>query len=103
LAVVWHDFILPAAGGALMLSIGKLAVGQERYYEQQVAKGVDDYFTGRAESEGRWLGRGAAELGLHGRFEEGQLGVLMQGRDPRKLALVQAFLVGAGVRLTDQR
>jgi conjugative relaxase-like TrwC/TraI family protein len=65
-----------------MLSIGKLAVGQERYYEQQVANGLDDYFTGRGESPGQWLGRGAAELGLHGKVEDGQLSLLMEGRDP---------------------
>ena len=68
---------------AVVLSIGKLAVGQERYYEQQVAQGVDDYFTGRGESPGRWLGRGAAELGLRGTVEDGELSMLMAGRDPR--------------------
>jgi conjugative relaxase-like TrwC/TraI family protein len=68
---------------AVVLSIGKLATGQERYYEQQVAQGLDDYFTGRGESPGRWLGRGAAELGLRGTVEDGELSVLMGGRDPR--------------------
>jgi conjugative relaxase-like TrwC/TraI family protein len=66
-----------------MLSIGKLAAGQERYYEQQVAKGLDDYFTGRGESPGRWMGRGAADLGLTGKVEDGQLSALMAGRDPK--------------------
>jgi conjugative relaxase-like TrwC/TraI family protein len=66
-----------------MLSIGKLAAGQERYYEQQVAKGLDDYFTGRGESPGRWMGRGAADLGLEGNVEDGQLSALMAGRDPK--------------------
>jgi conjugative relaxase-like TrwC/TraI family protein len=65
-----------------VLSIGKLAVGQERYYEKQVAQGVDDYFTGRGESPGRWLGRGAAALGLRGTVEDGELSMLMAGRDP---------------------
>ena len=67
----------------MVLSIGKLAMGQERYYEQQVAQGLDDYFTGRGESPGRWLGRGAAVLGLRGTVEDGELSMLMQGRDPR--------------------
>jgi conjugative relaxase-like TrwC/TraI family protein len=65
-----------------MLSIGKLAAGQERYYEKQVAQGLDDYFTGRGESPGRWLGRGADQLDLRGAVENGQLSMLMQGRDP---------------------
>ena len=68
---------------AVVLSIGKLAVGQERYYEQQVAQGLDDYFTGRGESPGRWLGCGAAALGLRGTVEDGELSMLMAGRDPR--------------------
>jgi conjugative relaxase-like TrwC/TraI family protein len=67
----------------MVLSIGKLAVGQDHYYEQQVAQGLDDYFTGRGESPGRWLGRGAADLGLRGTVEDGELSMLMQGRDPR--------------------
>ena len=29
-----------------MLSIGKIALGQHRYYEQQVARGGDDYYSG---------------------------------------------------------
>ncbi len=65
-----------------MLSIGKLAAGQERYYEQQVANGLDDYFTGRGEAPGRWLGAGARELGLVGTVEDGQLSSLMAGLDP---------------------
>ena len=67
---------------AVVLSIGKLAIGQERYHEKQVAQGLDDYFTGRGESPGRWLGRGAADLGLRGTVEDGELSMLMTGRDP---------------------
>ena len=50
-----------------MLSIGKLALGQQRYYEQQVAQGRDDYYSGRGEAPGEWAGAGAEELGLRGR------------------------------------
>ena len=39
-----------------MLSIGKIALGQHRYYEQQVAGGEDDYYSGRAEAPGEWAG-----------------------------------------------
>ena len=34
----------------VVLSIGKIALGQHRYYEQQVAQGQDDYYTGRGEA-----------------------------------------------------
>lgn len=41
-----------------MLSVAKLALGQEAYYEQQVALGLDDYYAGREESPGLWTGSG---------------------------------------------
>ena len=47
-----------------MLSIGKLVAGQERYYEQQVELGRDDYYAGRGEATGRWTGSGADETGV---------------------------------------
>src|SRR4029453_15672895 len=45
-----------------VLSIAKLTPGQESYYERSVADEIDDYYTGRGESPGVWVGRGAAEL-----------------------------------------
>jgi hypothetical protein len=47
-----------------MLSIGKIGLGQERYYELKVAEGEEDYYSGEGEAEGYWLGRGAEELEL---------------------------------------
>ncbi len=71
-----------AAAGADVLSVAKLAPGQEAYYEASVAQGVDDYYAGRGESPGVWVGAGAAELGLVGVIAEGALGTLMRGEDP---------------------
>ncbi len=65
-----------------MLSVAKLTLGQEAYYEQQVAAGLDDYYAGRGESPGLWAGSGAAELGLLGVVEDGDLGTLLRGVDP---------------------
>ena len=42
-----------------MLSVSKLSPGQEAYYERSVADGIDDYYAGRGESSGVWVGRGA--------------------------------------------
>ena len=47
-----------------MMSIWKLRVGAENYYLSQVANGVEDYYTGRGELPGRWLGTAATGLGL---------------------------------------
>jgi conjugative relaxase-like TrwC/TraI family protein len=66
-----------------MLSVAKLTPGQETYYERSVAAGIDDYYAGRGESPGIWVGTGAAELGLHGIVSDGRLGVLIRGDHPR--------------------
>jgi conjugative relaxase-like TrwC/TraI family protein len=68
--------------GVGVLSIAKLTLGQEAYYEQQVAGGLDDYYAGRGESPGLWAGGGACGLGLVGVVEDGSLGTLLRGVDP---------------------
>ena len=65
-----------------MLSVAKLTLGQEAYYEQQVARGLDDYYAGRGESPGIWAGSGSAALGLVGMVGDGNLGTLLRGVDP---------------------
>ena len=65
-----------------MLSVAKLALGQEAYYEQQVALGLDDYYAGRGESPGLWVGLGAEGLDLVGAVEDGSLGTLLCGVSP---------------------
>jgi len=65
-----------------MLSIGKIALGQHRYYERQVAAGEDDYYSGRGESPGQWTGRGAAALNLTGKVTSTHFNALIAGHDP---------------------
>jgi conjugative relaxase-like TrwC/TraI family protein len=65
-----------------MLSVAKLTLGQEAYYEQQVARGLDDYYAGRGESPGLWAGSGSAALGLVGVVGDGDLGTLLRGVNP---------------------
>ena len=67
-----------------MLSIGKVAAGQHRYYEEQVARGADDYYTGRGEAPGEWVGAGARALGLEGRASGAEFNALIAGMDPRE-------------------
>jgi conjugative relaxase-like TrwC/TraI family protein len=69
-------------GRAAVLSVAKLTLGQEAYYEQQVAGGLDDYYAGRGESPGIWAGAGSAGLGLVGVIEDGDLGTLLRGVNP---------------------
>ena len=68
--------------GVAVLSIGKLGRGQERYYLNTVARGVEDYYLGSGEAPGRWIGEGAALLGLSGVVRADQLRAVLDGRDP---------------------
>lgn len=65
-----------------MLSIGKLGVGQERYYLEKVAEGAEDYYSGEGEAQGQWLGDGADDLGLLGEIEPEALVAMLTGRNP---------------------
>lgn len=64
-----------------MLNIGLMAAGQQTYY-LSLAKGVEDYYTGRGEAPGRWLGQGAEILGLDGVVDEADLTAVLEGRAP---------------------
>jgi conjugative relaxase-like TrwC/TraI family protein len=67
-----------------MLSIGKLAAGPTagRYYVEQVARGREDYYAGKGEAPGRWLGSGATLLSLAGEVGDGGIEHLLGARDP---------------------
>ncbi len=65
-----------------MLSIGKLAAGQEAYYLGKIAEGIEDYYVGGGEAEGRWTGSGAAALGLDGKVTSDQLQAMLAGKNP---------------------
>ena len=69
-----------------MLSIGKLGASgaQLDYYERQVADGIEDYYSGRGEAPGKWIGSGAAAIGLSAGEEVTADGfmLLMRGVNP---------------------
>jgi Ti-type conjugative transfer relaxase TraA len=65
-----------------VLNIGKLARGQQGYYLNSVARGVEDYYVGSGEAPGYWLGGGGADLRLEGRVLERELTPVLEGRDP---------------------
>jgi conjugative relaxase-like TrwC/TraI family protein len=65
-----------------MVSIGKLGAGQERYYTERVAEGAEDYYSGRGEAEGFWLGAAAVDLGLDGKVDPEGLTAMLTGRHP---------------------
>lgn len=71
-----------------MLTIGKIGGrggGHWRtpdYYTMQVAQGAEDYYSGKGEAPGTWTGQGAAQLGLAGQLEDGDLQALFERRHP---------------------
>ena len=65
-----------------VLSVWKLGHGQEAYYLDAVAAGVEDYYLG-GEAPGRWIASGGAALGLAGEVDADHLHVVLSGCDPR--------------------
>jgi conjugative relaxase-like TrwC/TraI family protein len=65
-----------------MLSIGSLTTGRVEYYLASVGRGADDYYLGRGEAPGRWVGGAADSLGLSGRVGEADFRDLLDGRAP---------------------
>ena len=63
-----------------MLSIGRLGVdGGADYYLDKVANNVDDYYLGRGEAPGQWIGATAQQLGLVGLVDADALRNLLAG------------------------
>ena len=54
----------------------------EGYYLDQVARGLDDYYTGRGEADGIWIGNATDTLGLAGQVAADDLRDLLAGRHP---------------------
>jgi len=67
---------------AAVLSIGKLSLGQEAYYLEEVLDGAEDYYLSVGEAPGRWVGTGASRLGLDGTVEADDLRAVLAGRRP---------------------
>ncbi len=66
-----------------VLSIGKLARSQERYYLAAVADGQEDYYLRSGEAPGVWCGRGTPGLGLRGTVSAEDLTAVLEGAHPR--------------------
>lgn len=65
-----------------MLNIGRLSPGAADYYVGEVATSAEDYYSGRGESEGRWVGSLAEDIGLRGAVEPEAFRAVLDGRHP---------------------
>jgi conjugative relaxase-like TrwC/TraI family protein len=64
------------------LPVKALKAGQEAYWLDQIARNREEYFSGRGESPGRFVGEAAAASGLEGIASAEQVRVMFQGLDP---------------------
>jgi len=78
-----------------MMSRGKITPGSLSYYTDTVAAGVEDYYAGRGEAAGVWLGRGAHRAGIAGEVAADQLQRLFAQQHPMTgEPLGAAYVVG---------
>ena len=80
-----------------MLSVWKLAHGQEAYYLDAVAQGVEDYYVG-GEAPGRWIASSGTLLGLTGEVAADDLHAVLSGRDPSIWDTARPAAPGARLR-----
>ena len=66
----------------MALPVKALHVGQEDYWLDQIAKDREEYFSGKGESPGRFVGDLAAASGLSGEATAEQVRALARGLDP---------------------
>ena len=85
-----------AAGrsGRVALPVKALKAGQESYWLDQIARNREEYFSGRGESPGRFVGSAAAAAGLDGIAGPEQVRAMFQGLDPATGELRCAPLLG---------
>jgi conjugative relaxase-like TrwC/TraI family protein len=75
----------PGAGGRVglvALPVKALKAGQEAYWLDQIARNREEYFSGRGESPGRFVGSAATAAGLEGIASAEQVRAMFQGLDP---------------------
>ena len=66
----------------MALPVKALKAGQESYWLDQIARNREEYFSGRGESPGRFVGSAAAAAGLEGTANPEQVQAMFQGLDP---------------------
>jgi conjugative relaxase-like TrwC/TraI family protein len=64
------------------LPVKALKAGQEAYWLDQIARNREEYFSGRGESPGRFVGSAAHASGLEGIASPEQVRAMFQGLDP---------------------
>ncbi len=66
----------------MALPVKALKAGQETYWLDQIAKNREEYFSGKGESPGRFVGEAATASGLTGEATPEQVHAMFRGLDP---------------------
>src|SRR3546814_142030 len=66
----------------LVLNIGRLGSDAAENYTGRIATSAEDYYAGRGEASGRWIGSLAEKLGLHGAVTSDHFRSVLAGRHP---------------------
>src|SRR6266511_3205181 len=69
-------------GRDVALPVKALKAGQESYWLDQIAKNREEYFSGKGESPGRFVGEAATASGLTGEATPEQVHAMFRGLDP---------------------
>ena len=72
----------PVGRGAVVADVAKLSAGRERYYLDEVAHTREDYYNGKGESPGRWVGPTAERMGLQAEVTNKAFQLAFDGRHP---------------------
>lgn len=83
------------SGWLVVASIAPLAKGEGDYYTRSVSQGAEDYYAGRGEVPGRWLGAAAVSLGLAGTVRDGAFKAMLEGVNPATGELLAARSYGS--------
>src|SRR3954452_1231686 len=67
----------------VVLSIAKLAAGQQSYYLNSVAERTEEHYLGAREAAAHWVAWSQSSLGLVGEFVASVLHAVLEVRPPR--------------------
>ncbi len=65
-----------------MLSPARVTEGNRRYWTEKVAQSAEEYYSGKGEAEGTWLGKLSLELGLKGQVDPEEFSAVLDGKNP---------------------
>lgn len=73
-----------------MVSPGRVTRGNREYLTDQVAHGAEEYYSGKGEAEGTWVGGALHELGVSGKVSTDEFNAALDGRKPGEEAALSS-------------